>query len=195
MLPQEIILLTLPFTFFSYFKYIKSIFDGSNRPSVVSWFLWFAAPLFIFLATYSTGVSIFESFTVLSSVVCCLAVVLSCIIAKRLKLEFTKLDISCFALSIAGLLMWYFTKEPLWALIISLVVDFISGVPTILKSYVEPQYENPIVYLMGMITGGLNVLILKSFTIFSLAFPVYIVIISFVILLPLLRYRLLSKSN
>jgi hypothetical protein len=194
MLPKETAILILPFILYSYFKYIKSIFDGTNRPNIVTWTLWFVAPLLAFFASFSTGVTIWEGLMAFSAGICSLAVVVSCLITQKLQLKFTKLDIFCFFLSVLGIAIWYFTKDPIWALVLSLVVDFVSGIPTVLKSYQEPQFENPIVYFPTLFNTILTLFILQSFTIFSLAFPVYSFCFNILILFPLIKFRL-QKSN
>ena len=85
-----------------------------------------------------------------------------------------KFDICCGVLSLAGLVLWYFTKIGNVAIIFSIVADFIAGIPTLVKAYKYPETENYWEFSGSFVNAAITVLAINTWTFAYFAFPVYI---------------------
>jgi hypothetical protein len=89
------------------------------------------------------------------------------------------------------LILWVLTGEGLVAIILSTVADFFAAVPTIKKSYQEPDSESGWPFLMGSVAAIITLLTIKAWTFSNAAFGVYVLftdtLIGTLVLLPNLR--------
>jgi hypothetical protein len=87
-----------------------------------------------------------------------------------------KRDIAGLCLAGVGLVLWYFTKEPLTALLITVGIDTVGTVLTLIKTYHEPHSETFSSWLLASL-GGLFALFAVGELSFSLLlYPAYIFI-------------------
>lgn len=87
-------------------------------------------------------------------------------------------DAVVFFLAILVIVIWKTTNNPILALYLSILADFIGFLPTITKSFYYPRTEDPKFYASDMLAGGLNILALKVYNIQNLAFPGYIFLLN-----------------
>lgn len=76
-----------------------------------------------------------------------LLIFLASFVNKKAYWEISKLDLSCGALAIAGLVLWLITGTGNLAIFFSILADGIAAIPTVIKSYHKPETENPNVFL------------------------------------------------
>jgi hypothetical protein len=65
----------------------------------------------------------------------------------------SKKDIAALALSAAGLILWYFTRQPLTALFIVIGIDIISTSLVVIKTYHHPHTETLSAWFMSFLAG------------------------------------------
>jgi di/tricarboxylate transporter len=103
-------------------------------------------------------------------------------------LKLTRLDLCCLSLAIAGIILWMTTKDPLLALLMSVVADLFASTPTVVKSYVMPHTESAASYSLSIISMIVTLLTIRQWRVMSWAFPSYILLINLtfvtLILLP-----------
>ena len=87
----------------------------------------------------------------------------------------------CGALSILGLILWLITRTGNVAILFSILADALASVPTIVKSYNEPESEGAIVFWAGVVLGTLTLLTIKQWTFAEYAYPIYITLVNIVI--------------
>lgn len=111
-------------TFAAFVPYIRAIVSGATRPHVFSWVIWGATTFVVFLAqlegkggigAWPIGVS--GSITIFVAV---LAYV------KRTDITITRTDWMFFVSALSSLPLWYFTSDPLWAVVILTTVDILG---------------------------------------------------------------------
>lgn len=177
-------------SFFAYLVYIISIFRGKTRPNRATWWI------LTFVGTV-TGLSYYFSGAV-DTIWVPVADILGIFIIAVLSIKFgeggtSKFDISCFIVSVIGLILWYVFKSPVVALILNLLMDFVGILPTIKKSYLEPTGESKISWAMTFIGNVLNFGAVTSTTFSILLYPIYMSITSGVVAtllyFPRFRYK------
>ena len=126
-------------TFVAFLPYIRSIQRGVTKPYVFSWVIWGSTTFVVFLAqladkggagAWPTGVS-----GIITLYVAFLAYI------KKSDILITKADCLFFILSMTSLPLWYFTSDPLWAVVILTTVDVMGFGPTFRKAYSHPFEE------------------------------------------------------
>jgi hypothetical protein len=127
-------------TFVAYVPYIRLIIKGTVKPHIFSWVIWGTTTFVVFLAqladhggagAWPIGVS-----GVITIGIALLAYI------KRADVRITKTDWLFFAAAMASLPFWYFTSDPLWAVVILTTVDVFGFGPTLRKVYAHPHSES-----------------------------------------------------
>src|SRR3989344_5980170 len=152
--------------------YIRSITSGTTRPSAVSWFGW--ALLFAIATAAQASKGIDWSLAVpLISTISTTTIALTALYLGRA--VWTRADGVCIVLGTLAIILWAITKEPLVAIILSMIADFSVTIPTIIKTYQDPTSEPSTLWILYVIGVTLEVVATRQFTVYNLLFPVYTV--------------------
>jgi hypothetical protein len=86
-----------------------------------------------------------------------------------------RLDYACGALSLAGTAAWLATQNGVVAIVASIAADFLAGLPTLMKSWSNPESETASSYVGALISTGILLLTIDRWTTEVAAFPLFIV--------------------
>ena len=172
-------------------SYVISTLKGKTKPNRVTWFLWALAPLIAFYAEIQKGVGLPSLLTFMVGFGPLMVFVAS-FINKKSVWKIGRLDIICGLLSLGGLVLWGVTREGNLAIVFSIVADLLAAIPTLVKSYKEPETENYMVFLFGSISAFITLLAIKEWSFAHYAFPVYILVIC-LLFFVLIKFRLGKK--
>ena len=103
-------------------------------------------------------------------------VFLASFLNKKAYWKIGKLDISCGILSILGVVLWQLTSIGNLAIFFSIMADFLAALPTVVKSWFEPETENYIPYLTSAMSALITILTIKIWNFETGAFSMYILI-------------------
>lgn len=87
-----------------------------------------------------------------------------------------KRDVSGLLLAALGLMLWYFTKQPLTALVIAICVDAVGTVLTVIKTWEDPHSETFSSWLLAALGGLLAAFAVGKLSFALLVYPIYIFI-------------------
>lgn len=152
--------------------YVKDILHGTTRPNVVSWSLWVLLLLIGVLAQLSAGASWSLVFLV-GDLIGTSSVLVLCLIGYGYG-KYTWLDSFCFILAIVAVILWQITDQPLLAIGLAVVADFLAAVPTLVKSYKDPQSEEPTQFFIIAVAALLGMLSTVVLDPANLIFPIYL---------------------
>lgn len=159
-------------TFAAFVPYIRTIISGTTKPHVFSWIIWGATTFVVFLAqlegkggvgAWPIGVS--GSITLF---VAGLAYV------KRADITITKADWLFFASAMSSLPLWYFTSDPLWAVVVLTTVDVLGFGPTVRKAYSFPHSESLLFFSLFAARNLLVIMALENYSVTTVLFPAVI---------------------
>jgi hypothetical protein len=88
---------------------------------------------------------------------------------------FNNRDKVAIGMAILGLILWYFTKQPLIALGITVAVDVIGTVLTVHKTYLDPESETFSTWLLSSIGGLFAAFAVGRLSFGLLLYPVYLI--------------------
>lgn len=175
------------------FTYVIDVFKGKAKPNRVTWFLWAVAPLIAFAAELDKGVGI-QSLLTLSVGVSPILVLLASFKNKDSYWKLDKTDYLFGGLAVAGLVLWQITGEGNIAIAFAILADGLAAVPTVIKSYTNPESESSTIFGLCLINAGLTLLTIKVWNFETYAFPAYIMAIC-LLLFTLIHFKLGPKFN
>ncbi len=169
--------------------YIRSIITSTTRPSAVSWFGWALLFAIATIAQASKGIDWSLAVPLISTISTTIIALVSLRIGRAV---WTRADRFSIALAIGAIVLWAITKDPLTAIILSIVADFAVTIPTIVKTYQTPESEPALLWILYVVGVTLEIIATRQFTIYNLLFPVYTFFGSAIITVLALRGRFIS---
>jgi len=161
-------------------SYLIDTLKGKVKPNRVSYLLWSIAPLIAFFAEMKQGVGLPALMTFIVGFLP-FTVFIGSFVNKKAKWKLTHFDLTCGALSLVGLVLWYMTKSGNIAILFSLLADGLAALPTVVKSFNYPETESAWPYFTATISAALTLLTIQVWNFATYAFPVYILLVTLLI--------------
>ena len=156
-------------TFLAFLPYIRSIFQGKTKPHVFSWVIWGSTTFIVFLAQLADKGGAGAWPIGVSGIITIYVALLAYI--KKSDSTITRMDWLFFALAVTSLPLWYFTADPLWAVVILTTVDILGFGPTIRKAYAFPLEEQLTFFVIIAIRNLLAIMALAHYSLTTMLFP------------------------
>jgi hypothetical protein len=166
------------------FVYAKAILRGEAKPHRTTRFVLLIDTL---LATASLFAQHNYIAMLLSGVSALQAIVIFALCIKRGIGGWSKTDMTCLIIAFFGIYLWQTTKNPLFALYASIAADLAGMIPAILKTYWRPETEIWTFFILDAIAGIFNLFALPHWSTQETAYPLYIVLINFFMVLLIVR--------
>ena len=173
-------------TFIAFLPYIRSIFQGTIKPHVFSWVIWGTTTFVVFLAQLEDGggagawpIGVSASITIFIAI---LAYV------KRTDIVITKTDWVFFISAISSLPFWYLTSDPLWAVVVLTIVDFLGFAPTVRKAYRYPHSESLLFFTLFTARNLIVIMALENYSLTTVLFPA-VIAAACMLLIIMITYR------
>ncbi len=166
----------------AFIPYIKDIFLNKTKPERGSWLIWSILGGIAFFSQLAKGASYSLILTGIQALGDTSVSLLS------IKYGFgglLKRDKIALLGAIISLIIWYFTKEAATALFLIIIIDGIGGILTIIKSYENPASETLSTWILTGLSGLFAAIAVGSLDFILLAFPIYIFLISFAIIVAM----------
>jgi len=91
-----------------------------------------------------------------------------------------KTDLLCLVIALIGIVTWRLTNNPALGLYSAVIADFAGMIPTIIKTYHQPTSEYGLFFLLDVFAASLTLVAITNWEPQSYAYPVYILVINFV---------------
>lgn len=164
-------------------SYLIATIKGEVKPNKVSFLMWSFAPLIAFAAQIKEGVGFFLALITLVAGIEPLSIFIASFFNKNAKWKINKFDIFCGAMSILGLILWQITKTINIAIFFSILADGMASLPTLIKSFKNPETEMAWTYFTTVISAVITLLAVKEYTFASIGFTVYLLVVCLAITL------------
>ncbi len=171
--------------------YIIDIFKRKTKPERATWFIWSILGGIAFFSQLAKGATNSLWITGFESVGQVIIFILSLRYGYG---KFKKKDGITLFIALIGLIIWFVTKEAVYALYIIMTIDFIGSILTIQKSYQDPESETLSTWVLSTIAGFLSILSVGKLNIFLLSYPVFIFVINGTIALAVIFGRKNQKK-
>jgi hypothetical protein len=154
----------------AYLIYLQSILRGRTRPQRTSWLIWSVLSLIALFTQAAKGAS--ASLWLPGADAAC--AFLTWILGIRHGIGgMHRRDVMALIFAAAALVLWYFTRQPLLALCLVILVDAIADVLTIVKTYQLPETESFVSWVIGACGGLCAMLAVGQVDAGLLLFPLY----------------------
>ena len=171
--------------------YILAILRGQTKPNRATWSIWFVVGCLVGVSYYSSGARDTMWVPITYIIMPFIITILS---FKYGEGGWTRFDRCCLLGAGMTLVSWWMFDSPLITLIANLFIDFMGGLPTIRKSYYEPEKEDRLAWTLMFISNIANLFAVKQW-IFAIAiYPVYMFMVSGLIAVLVLRKSTISRT-
>lgn len=159
----------------STWPYIRSVLSGQVRPRLVSWGIWTVLAAIMTIAALSEGQLHSALLTGVAAVSCGVIVLLGWRQGSR---TMTSIDWACLVGALAGIVVFLIVRDAMVALAISVAVDAVAFVPTLIHAWNDPEEESLTAFAMAAAGEALVLVaaVLGGATFAGLIYPIYAVI-------------------
>lgn len=152
--------------------YIAAIVRKTTVPAKATWIIWTVLSVLTAGGMYQAGALNYQMVAVVAGDIVIVALAL-----KYGSPGWSRLDKYSLAGAASGLALWAVTNNPLYAIVISLSINFIGAVPTFVKTWDYPDQESPTTWIVVAVSSVLQTIAIPHWTIADAAQPVsYLVI-------------------
>lgn len=156
-------------TFIAFIPYIRSIQKGITKPHIFSWVIWASVTFIVFLAQLSDKGGAGAWPIGVSGIITLYVAILA--YHKESDTMITRKDWMVFSVAMSALPFWYFTANPVWAVIILTTVDLIGFAPTFRKAYHYPNEEQLLFFVLMACRNLIAIIALEHYSITTVLFP------------------------
>lgn len=188
MIDEKFVFVGAVINLYGTFSYLLSTLKGETKPNKITWFLWALAPLIAFAAQVYQGVGLSSVMTFVVGFGPLLIFTAS-FVNRKSEWKISSFDLICGGLSLIGIILWSITRTGDIAILFAILADGLAAIPTLIKSYYEPETENYHAFLFAGINGFITLLTIKQWDFAHYAFPLYIFAICFIFVL-LIKFKL-----
>lgn len=179
-------------TLIAFLPYIRSILNDEIKPHVFSWVIWGTTTFIVFLAQLEDHGGVGAWPIGVSGVITIFIALLAYV--KRADIVVTRIDWLFFVSAISSLPIWYFTADPLLAVVVLTVVDVLGFGPTVRKTYANPYSESLLFFALFAARNFIVILALENYSVTTVLFPA-VIAIACVLLITMIMYRRRVTEN
>ncbi|MFQ5469870.1 MAG: hypothetical protein ACE5EH_06115 [Gammaproteobacteria bacterium] len=186
--------LAIALTFLAFLPYIRSIWSGSVKPHVFSWITWGITTFIVFLAQVEGGGG--TGAWPIGVSACITTGIAKLAYHKRTDITINATDWLFFVSAMTSIPLWYFTADPVWAVVILTLVDLLGFGPTVRKSWYQPHTESITFFSIFATRNIIVIAALENYSVTTTLFPVAIAIASILlVMLIIIRRHLISIDS
>ena len=183
---QVLGLLAVVVAFVGYIPYLRDTIIGKTKPHIFSWFLWFLASFIAFGLQWSKGAGAGSYANFAMGLICLVLFVLS---FKNGTKNIRKADIVSLVLAIVAIFLWLVVDQPVWSIILIVIIDIFSFTPTFIKSWDKPYEETLITWFLTIIRQILILLSIAEINFVTVFFPSYALVVNIAFFILLITRR------
>ena len=152
--------------------YILAVIRGTARPRLVSWGVWAVLAGVMTVSAFIEGAMASAAMTAITFIACATVTILGW---QRRTGGINRVDMVCLVGAVLGIASLAIFKSPLIALAVSVAVDIIAFIPTLMHAWTSPYEESLACFALSALGGTLAVLavLVGEVSVVALLYPVY----------------------
>ena len=160
-------LLSAVVTLAGYVPYVRLILmDATVKPNRASWFVWWVIDCSMAFVTFSahewSAFALFGCFSIGTTTVLALSL-------KKGEGQFSRSDMFYVLLALVGIILWRTSDNIDVSIVANMFAATMGTLPTIKKSYHDPESEDQLTWMLFWVGGLLNTLAITNWTFVSAA--------------------------
>jgi hypothetical protein len=156
--------------------YLIATIKRKTKPRIVTWFVWMTLTGISCAAAFVDGQLPTAIFLLCASIGTMSVVIFGWKFGSK---KFSKLDAICLLGAIIGILFWIIFNSPAIAVLATIAVDFIGGIPTQIHSWTRPNEETLSQFILAFIAAVCVFVTISDWKITAIAYPLYLVVMNF----------------
>jgi hypothetical protein len=170
--------------------YTISIFRGTVKPNRISWFIWSVIGFAFWLITPHSADQVTKMLTLIFWINPTLIFILTLFKGENIQPD-TMEKFSLFV-GLTAILVWLIFRDSSGVLptIIAIAADFCALLPTLRFVIKSPDEEAPLAWICFFLGSFIAIFGIEHYTLESLLLPVYMTFGAFLVVFPLIRYRI-----
>jgi hypothetical protein len=172
--------------------YLIGVIKGTTKPKIVTWVIWSSLTGIACAAALSEKQYPTAILLLLSSLGTLLVAIFGW---KNGDKKIERLDIICLAGAIIGLILWQVFNSPAIAVLATISIDLVGGVPTLVHSWKRPDEEAWLTFFLSFLGSLCTLLVISNWAITAFAYPLYLVLINILYTLVIVSRRLVLKQK
>ena len=154
--------------------YIRSILKKETRPSGASWWTWSILAFVTVVSAKMAGAP--WQVLLLPLFLCVFQLTVAILSLKRGDNNWDWLNKSCVAGALVGIVLWFITGQPLFALLISIIADFLASIPNFRHIYINPEQESRLSWTLGWGSAILELLAIQAWSVAESGWAIYFLV-------------------
>lgn len=183
-------ILAVVVAFIGYIPYLRDTYIGKTKPHVISWFLWTLVSFIAFGLQWSKGAGAGSYANFAMGIICLVLFIFS---FRNGTKEIKIVDIVSFVMAILAIILWLVVNQPVWSIILVVLIDALSFTPTFIKSWNKPKQETLFTWILNIIRPGLILLSIRELNFVTVLFPIYALIVNSLFCILLITRRKIVK--
>jgi hypothetical protein len=176
------------------FVYFRGIWRGETQPHAMTWGVWVIMLGSIFVAQAVEGGGAGSWLAAFDTIYAAVVFLYALRISSRQYIA--RSDWFMLAAALLAIVPWILTKNPLWSVILITIIDGFAYIPTIRKAYNHPNTEPILAYALAALKWIPAVFALSMFSVTTVLYPVFIILMSVGITAMLyIRRRQLASAH
>ncbi len=102
--------------------------------------------------------------------------------------EWTRLDKICLVVAVMSVIPWIFSKDAMITLLINVLIDASGAIPTLVKTFREPDTEDCLAWVIFFIANTIQVIAINYWNLAAI-YPIYLFILAGLMVLFILKKK------
>ena len=169
-----------------YIPYIISILRGKTLPNKASWIIWSVVGGLIAFSYLAEG----DKNTIWLPLGYFLGPLITALISLRYGYSvWSRLDKICLVAAMISIIPWLLFKDGTYTLIINVLIDSTGAIPTLVKTYREPDTEDISAWSIFLIANTIQVLAISDWNL-TATYPVYLFLLATAMVVLIMKNKL-----
>ena len=166
--------------------YIVDIVRGNTKPHFYTYLVWSIVTMIAFFGSLAAGGG-YGAWVI--GITGFLTIVVMLLSLKYGTKDIKPIDTYFLIAACVAILPWLVLKDPLWSVILAVIIDALGYFPTIRKTWKAPRSEIFSPWILGSVKAALALVTLQSFNLTTILFPAEILIMNTVVAYIILARR------
>jgi hypothetical protein len=194
MFPEQIIFVGVLINLFCSFWYIKNVLKGGTKPNLISWFVWALAPFVGYFLQIKAGAGI-STLPVFMAGFGPFLVIIFSLFKKNAFWKIQSFDLLCGFFSVIALLIYIITNNLGISIIFAILSDLLAYIPTFIKSWKYPETETSSIYIGGIASNILSLLVIRNWIFAIYSFSIYLILANLIEVYFIYRKKITSRFS
>lgn len=108
--------------------------------------------------------------------------------------DITRFDFACLVLAILSVVLWVVTDDPVMAVVFATIVETISFLPTLRKTWWAPDTESVASWFINVFKHALSVAAVSEFSVVTVLYPAVLVVLNLLLAVEIVYRRKSMKK-